>query len=196
MVPSLIFNALFLFEFFSLAYSAFWLSDLYFSNQTYIRDIFLIISLIFCVLLDGMCCLGIWKTIPILTIMIIQLNSMFLLMRVNSSKDKWKSNIYKILSFFFSLYAIVSENWLVYLASFTLILTIDTLFSIKMEIPRKHRFINYLIYILGFLSIYCYFQNKIGIFDVNSIKIMVLILNFLIVGKAFIRIKQITDYKI
>ena len=41
---SILFNILLFAEVFSLAYGMIWLSDLYFSNQTYIRDIYFVIS--------------------------------------------------------------------------------------------------------------------------------------------------------
>jgi len=192
----IIFNILSLAEIFFIGYSIMWLCDLYFSNQTYIRDIFLIIASAFCILLNGVCNLNILDCVPIITMMIIQLNSMFLLTRVQSSKDKWKSNIYKAYSFFFSLYAIVSENWLVYLTSFTIILLVETLFSIKLEIEKSFILFNHLIYIVGFLCIYNYFQNKIGVFGDMAVDIPVLILSLLICAKTFFRIKQIKEYNI
>ena len=124
---SILFNILLFAEVFSLAYGMIWLSDLYFSNQTYIRDIYLIIALIFCILLNMMTFIMQFEVIPILTMMIIQLNSMFLLSRVESSTDKWKSNIFKALSFFFAMYAIVSQNWIIYFISFTLVITMEIL---------------------------------------------------------------------
>ena len=77
-----------------------------------------------------------FEVIPVLTMMIIQLNSMFLLSRVESSTDKWKSNIFKALSFFFAIYAIVSQNWIIYFISFTLVITMEILFSLKLDIKK------------------------------------------------------------
>lgn len=193
---STLFNILFFAEIFSLAYGMIWLADLYFSNQTYIRDIYLIIALLFCILLNSITLSTHLQIIPILTMIIIQLNSMFLLSRVESSTDKWKSNIYKAFSFFFALYAIVSQNWVVYFVSFTFVITMEILFSLKLEIKKSIKIINYLTYISAFLAIYCYFQNKIGNFGLNTLKASVLFLNIMLCSKCFNRIKQIKDYNI
>ena len=193
---SILFNILLFAEVFSLAYGMIWLSDLYFSNQTYIRDIYLIIALIFCILLNMMTFIMQFEVIPILTMMIIQLNSMFLLSRVESSADKWKSNIFKALSFFFAMYAIVSQNWIIYFISFTLVITMEILFSLKLDIKKSIKIINQLTYISSFLVIYFYFQNKIGNFDYNTVKASVLLLNTMLCSKSFSRIKQINDYDI
>ena len=193
---SILFNILLFAEVFSLAYGMIWLSDLYFSNQTYIRDIYLIIALIFCILLNMMTFIMQFEVIPILTMMIIQLNSMFLLSRVESSTDKWKSNIFKALSFFFAMYAIVSQNWIIYFISFTLVITMEILFSLKLDIKKSIKIINQLTYISSFLVIYFYFQNKIGNFDYNTVKASVLLLNTMLCSKSFSRIKQINDYDI
>ena len=193
---SILFNILLFAEVFSLAYGMIWLSDLYFSNQTYIRDIYLIIALIFCILLNMMTFIMQLEVIPILTMMIIQLNSMFLLSRVESSTDKWKSNIFKALSFFFAIYAIVSQNWIIYFISFTLVITMEILFSLKLDIKKSVKIINQLTYISSFLVIYFYFQNKVGNFDYNTVKASVLFLNIMLCSKSFSRIKQINDYDI
>ena len=193
---SILFNILLFAEVFSLAYGMIWLSDLYFSNQTYIRDIYLIIALIFCILLNMMTFIMQFEVIPILTMMIIQLNSMFLLSRVESSADKWKSNIFKALSFFFAIYAIVSQNWIIYFISFTLVITMEILFSLKLDIKKSIKIINQLTYISSFLVIYFYFQNKVGNFDYNTVKASVLLLNTMLCSKSFSRIKQINDYDI
>lgn len=193
---SILFNILLFAEVFSLAYGMIWLSDLYFSNQTYIRDIYLIIALIFCILLNMMTFIMQFEVIPILTMMIIQLNSMFLLSRVESSTDKWKSNIFKALSFFFAMYAIVSQNWIIYFISFTIIIIMEILFSLKLDIKKSIKIINYLTYISSFLVIYFYFQNKVGNFDYNAVKVSVLLLNIMLCSKSFSRIKQINDYDI
>lgn len=193
---SILFNILLFAEVFSLAYGMIWLSDLYFSNQTYIRDIYLIIALIFCILLNMMTFIMQFEVIPILTMMIIQLNSMFLLSRVESSTDKWKSNIFKALSFFFAMYAIVSQNWIIYFISFTLVITMEILFSLKLDIKKSIKIINQLTYISSFLVIYFYFQNKVGNFDYNTVKASVLLLNTMLCSKSFSRIKQINDYDI
>ena len=193
---SILFNILLFAEVFSLAYGMIWLSDLYFSNQTYIRDIYLIIALIFCILLNMMTFIMQFEVIPILTMMIIQLNSMFLLSRVESSTDKWKSNIFKALSFFFAMYAIVSQNWIIYFISFTLVITMEILFSLKLDIKKSIKIINQLTYISSFLVIYFYFQNKVGNFDYNTVKVSVLFLNIMLCSKSFSRIKQINDYDI
>ena len=193
---SILFNILLFAEVFSLAYGMIWLSDLYFSNQTYIRDIYLIITLIFCILLNMMTFIMQFEVIPILTMMIIQLNSMFLLSRVESSTDKWKSNIFKALSFFFAMYAIVSQNWIIYFISFTLVITMEILFSLKLDIKKSVKIINQLTYISSFLVIYFYFQNKVGNFDYNTVKASVLLLNTMLCSKSFSRIKQINDYDI
>ena len=193
---SILFNILLFAEVFSLAYGMIWLSDLYFSNQTYIRDIYLIIALIFCILLNMMTFIMQFEVIPILTMMIIQLNSMFLLSRVESSTDKWKSNIFKALSFFFAIYAIVSQNWIIYFISFTLVITMEILFSLKLDIKKSIKIINQLTYISSFLVIYFYFQNKVGNFDYNTVKVSVLLLNTMLCSKGFSRIKQINDYDI
>ena len=193
---SILFNILLFAEVFSLAYGMIWLSDLYFSNQTYIRDIYLIIALIFCILLNMMTFIMQFEVIPILTMMIIQLNSMFLLSRVESSTDKWKSNIFKALSFFFAMYAIVSQNWIIYFISFTLVITMEILFSLKLDIKKSIKIINQLTYISSFLVIYFYFQNKVGNFDYNTVKVSVLLLNTMLCSKSFSRIKQINDYDI
>lgn len=193
---SILFNILLFTEVFSLAYGMIWLSDLYFSNQTYIRDIYLIIALIFCILLNMMTFIMQFEVIPILTMMIIQLNSMFLLSRVESSTDKWKSNIFKALSFFFAMYAIVSQNWIIYFISFTLVITMEILFSLKLDIKKSIKIINQLTYISSFLVIYFYFQNKVGNFNYNAIKVSVLFLNIMLCSKSFSRIKQINDYDI
>ena len=193
---SILFNILLFAEVFSLAYGMIWLSDLYFSNQTYIRDIYLIIALIFCILLNMMTFIMQFEVIPILTMMIIQFNSMFLLSRVESSTDKWKSNIFKALSFFFAMYAIVSQNWIIYFISFTFIITMEILFSLKLDIKKSIKIINQLTYISSFLVIYFYFQNKVGNFNYNAIKASVLLLNIMLCSKSFSRIKQINDYDI
>ena len=193
---SILFNILLFAEVFSLAYGMIWLSDLYFSNQTYIRDIYLIIALIFCILLNMMTFIMQFEVIPILTMMIIQLNSMFLLSRVESSTDKWKSNIFKAISFFFAMYAIVSQNWIIYFISFTLVITMEILFSLKLDIKKSIKIINQLTYISSFLVIYFYFQNKVGNFDYNTVKASVLLLNTMLCSKSFSRIKQINDYDI
>ena len=193
---SILFNILLFAEVFSLAYGMIWLSDLYFSNQTYIRDIYLIIALIFCILLNMMTFIMQFEVIPVLTMMIIQLNSMFLLSRVESSTDKWKSNIFKALSFFFAIYAIVSQNWIIYFISFTLVITMEILFSLKLDIKKSIKIINQLTYISSFLVIYFYFQNKVGNFNYNAIKVSVLLLNTMLCSKSFSRIKQINDYDI
>ena len=193
---SILFNILLFAEVFSLAYGMIWLSDLYFSNQTYIRDIYLIITLLFCILLNMMTFITQLEVIPILTMMIIQLNSMFLLSRVESSTDKWKSNIFKALSFFFAMYAIVSQNWIIYFISFTIIIIMEILFSLKLDIKKSIKIINYLTYISSFLVIYFYFQNKVGNFDYNAVKVSVLLLNIMLCSKSFSRIKQINDYDI
>lgn len=193
---SILFNILLFAEVFSLAYGMIWLSDLYFSNQTYIRDIYLIIALIFCILLNMMTFIMQFEVIPILTMMIIQLNSMFLLSRVESSTDKWKSNIFKALSFFFAIYAIISQNWIIYFISFTLVITMEILFSLKLDIKKSIKIINQLTYISSFLVIYFYFQNKVGNFNYNAIKVSVLLLNTMLCSKSFSRIKQINDYDI
>ena len=193
---STLFNILLFAEVFSLAYGMIWLSDLYFSNQTYIRDIYLIIALLFCILLNMMTFIMQFEVIPVLTMMIIQLNSMFLLSRVESSTDKWKSNIFKALSFFFAIYAIVSQNWIIYFISFTLVITMEILFSLKLDIKKSVKIINQLTYISSFLVIYFYFQNKVGNFDYNAIKVSVLFLNIMLCSKSFSRIKQINDYDI
>ena len=193
---SILFNILLFAEVFSLAYGMIWLSDLYFSNQTYIRDIYLIIALIFCILLNMMTFIMQFEVIPILTMMIIQLNSMFLLSRVESSTDKWKSNIFKALSFFFAIYTIVSQNWIIYFISFTLVITMEILFSLKLDIKKSVKIINQLTYISSFLVIYFYFQNKVGNFDYNTVKASVLLLNTMLCSKSFSRIKQINDYDI
>ena len=193
---SILFNILLFAEVFSLAYGMIWLSDLYFSNQTYIRDIYLIIALIFCILLNMMTFIMQFEVIPVLTMMIIQLNSMFLLSRVESSTDKWKSNIFKALSFFFAIYAIVSQNWIIYFISFTLVITMEILFSLKLDIKKSVKIINQLTYISSFLAIYFYFQNKVGNFNYNAIKVSVLFLNIMLCSKSFSRIKQINDYDI
>ncbi len=193
---SILFNILLFAEVFSLAYGMIWLSDLYFSNQTYIRDIYLIIALLFCILLNMMTFIMQFEVIPVLTMMIIQLNSMFLLSRVESSTDKWKSNIFKALSFFFAIYAIVSQNWIIYFISFTLVITMEILFSLKLDIKKSVKIINQLTYISSFLVIYFYFQNKVGNFDYNAIKVSVLFLNIMLCSKSFSRIKQINDYDI
>ena len=193
---SILFNILLFAEVFSLAYGMIWLSDLYFSNQTYIRDIYLIIALIFCILLNMMTFIMQFEVIPILTMMIIQLSSMFLLSRVESSTDKWKSNIFKALSFFFAIYAIVSQNWIIYFISFTLVITMEILFSLKLDIKKSIKIINQLTYISSFLVIYFYFQNKVGNFDYNTVKASVLLLNTMLCSKSFSRIKQINDYDI
>ena len=193
---SILFNILLFAEVFSLAYGMIWLSDLYFSNQTYIRDIYLIIALIFCILLNMMTFIMQFEVIPVLTMMIIQLNSMFLLSRVESSTDKWKSNIFKALSFFFAMYAIVSQNWIIYFISFTLVITMEILFSLKLDIKKSIKIINQLTYISSFLVVYFYFQNKVGNFDYNTVKASVLFLNIMLCSKSFSRIKQINDYDI
>ena len=193
---SILFNILLFAEVFSLAYGMIWLSDLYFSNQTYIRDIYLIIALIFCILLNMITFIMQFEVIPILTMMIIQLNSMFLLSRVESSTDKWKSNIFKALSFFFAIYAVVSQNWIIYFISFTLVITMEILFSLKLDIKKSVKIINQLTYISSFLVIYFYFQNKVGNFDYNTVKASVLLLNTMLCSKSFSRIKQINDYDI
>ena len=193
---SILFNILLFAEVFSLAYGMIWLSDLYFSNQTYIRDIYLIIALLFCILLNMMTFIMQFEVIPILTMMIIQLNSMFLLSRVESSTDKWKSNIFKALSFFFAIYAIVSQNWIIYFISFTFVITMEILFSLKLDIKKSIKIINQLTYISSFLVIYFYFQNKDGNFDYNAVKVSVLLLNIMLCSKSFSRIKQINDYDI
>ena len=193
---SILFNILLFAEVFSLAYGMIWLSDLYFSNQTYIRDIYLIITLLFCILLNMMTFIMQFEVIPILTMMIIQLNSMFLLSRVESSADKWKSNIFKAFSFFFAMYAIVSQNWIIYFISFTLVITMEILFSLKLDIKKSIKIINQLTYISSFLVIYFYFQNKVGNFDYNTVKVSVLLLNTMLCSKSFSRIKQINDYDI
>lgn len=193
---SILFNILLFAEVFSLAYGMIWLSDLYFSNQTYIRDIYLIIALIFCILLNMITFIMQFEVIPILTMMIIQLNSMFLLSRVESSTDKWKSNIFKALSFFFAIYAVVSQNWIIYFISFTLVITMEILFSLKLDIKKSVKIINQLTYISSFLVIYFYFQNKVGNFDYNTVKVSVLFLNTMLCSKSFSRIKQINDYDI
>lgn len=193
---SILFNILLFAEVFSLAYGMIWLSDLYFSNQTYIRDVYLIIALLFCILLNMMTFIMQFKVIPVLTMMIIQLNSMFLLSRVESSTDKWKSNIFKALSFFFAIYAIVSQNWIIYFISFTLVITMEILFSLKLDIKKSIKIINQLTYISSFLVIYFYFQNKVGNFNYNAIKVSVLFLNIMLCSKSFSRIKQINDYDI
>ena len=193
---SILFNILLFAEVFSLAYGMIWLSDLYFSNQTYIRDIYLIIALIFCILLNMITFIMQFEVIPILTMMIIQLNSMFLLSRVESSTDKWKSNIFKALSFFFAIYAVVSQNWIIYFISFTLVITMEILFSLKLDIKKSVKIINQLTYISSFLVIYFYFQNKVGNFDYNALKVSVLLLNIMLCSKSFSRIKQINDYDI
>lgn len=193
---SILFNILLFAEVFSLAYGMIWLSDLYFSNQTYIRDIYLIIALLFCILLNMMTFIMQFEVIPVLTMMIIQLNSMFLLSRVESSTDKWKSNIFKALSFFFAIYAIVSQNWIIYFISFTLVITMEILFSLKLDIKKSIKIINQLTYISSFLVIYFYFQNKVGNFNYNAIKVSVLLLNIMLCSKSFSRIKQINDYDI
>lgn len=193
---SILFNILLFAEVFSLAYGMIWLSDLYFSNQTYIRDIYLIIALLFCILLNMMTFIMQFEVIPILTMMIIQLNSMFILSRVESSTDKWKSNIFKALSFFFAIYAIVSQNWIIYFISFTLIIIMEILFSLKLDIKKSIKIINQLMYISFFLVIYFYFQNKVGNFNYNAIKVSVLFLNIMLCCKSFSRIKQINDYDI
>ena len=193
---SILFNILLFAEVFSLAYGMIWLSDLYFSNQTYIRDIYLIIALIFCILLNMMTFIMQFEVIPVLTMMIIQLNSMFLLSRVESSTDKWKSNIFKALSFFFAIYAIVSQNWIIYFISFTLVITMEILFSLKLDIKKSVKIINQLTYISSFLVIYFYFQNKVGNFNYNTLKVSVLFLNIMLCSKSFSRIKQINDYDI
>ena len=193
---SILFNILLFAEVFSLAYGMIWLSDLYFSNQTYIRDIYLIITLLFCILLNMMTFITQLEVVPILTMMIIQLNSMFLLSRVESSTDKWKSNIFKALSFFFAIYAIVSQNWIIYFISFTIIIIMEILFSLKLDIKKSIKIINYLTYISSFLVIYFYFQNKVGNFDYNAVKVSVLLLNIMLCSKSFSRIKQINDYDI
>lgn len=193
---SILFNILLFAEVFSLAYGMIWLSDLYFSNQTYIRDIYLIIALIFCILLNMMTFIMQFEVIPILTMMIIQLNSMFLLSRVESSTDKWKSNIFKALSFFFAMYAIVSQNWIIYFISFTFVITMEILFSLKLDIKKSIKIINQLTYISSFLVIYFYFQNKVGNFNYNTVKASVLFLNIMLCSKSFSRIKQINDYDI
>ena len=193
---SILFNILLFAEVFSLAYGMIWLSDLYFSNQTYIRDIYLIIALIFCILLNMMTFIMQFEVIPILTMMIIQLNSMFLLSRVESSTDKWKSNIFKALSFLFAMYAIVSQNWIIYFISFTLVITMEILFSLKLDIKKSIKIINQLTYISSFLVIYFYFQNKVGNFNYNAIKVSILFLNIMLCSKSFSRIKQINDYDI
>lgn len=193
---SILFNILLFAEVFSLAYGMIWLSDLYFSNQTYIRDIYLIIALLFCILLNMMTFIMQSEVIPILTMMIIQLNSMFLLSRVESSTDKWKSNIFKALSFFFAIYAIVSQNWIIYFISFTLVITMEILFSLKLDIKKSIKIINQLTYISSFLVIYFYFQNKVGNFNYNTIKVSVLFLNIMLCSESFNRIKQINDYDI
>ena len=193
---SILFNILLFAEVFSLAYGMIWLSDLYFSNQTYIRDIYLIIALIFCILLNMMTFIMQFEVIPVLTMMIIQLNSMFLLSRVESSTDKWKSNIFKALSFFFAIYAIVSQNWIIYFISFTLVITMEILFSLKLDIKKSVKIINQLTYISSFLVIYFYFQNKVGNFDYNTVKVSILLLNTMLCSKSFSRIKQINDYDI
>lgn len=193
---SILFNILLFAEVFSLAYGMIWLSDLYFSNQTYIRDIYLIIALLFCILLNMMTFIMKFEVIPILTMMIIQLNSMFLLSRVESSTDKWKSNIFKALSFFFAIYAIVSQNWIIYFISFTLVIMMEILFSLKLDIKKSIKIINQLTYISSFLVIYFYFQNKVGNFNYNAIKVSVLLLNIMLCSKSFSRIKQINDYDI
>ena len=193
---SILFNILLFAEVFSLAYGMIWLSDLYFSNQTYIRDIYLIITLLFCILLNMMTFIMQFEVIPILMMMIIQLNSMFLLSRVESSTDKWKSNIFKALSFFFAIYAIVSQNWIIYFISFTLVITMEILFSLKLDIKKSIKIINQLTYISSFLVIYFYFQNKVGNFDYNTVKASVLLLNTMLCSKSFSRIKQINDYDI
>ena len=150
---SILFNILLFAEVFSLAYGMIWLSDLYFSNQTYIRDIYLIIALIFCILLNMMTFIMQFEVIPILTMMIIQLNSMFLLSRVESSTDKWKSNIFKALSFFFAMYAIVSQNWIIYFISFTLVITMEISFSLKLDIKKSIKIIKsvFLLIIMKYL---------------------------------------------
>lgn len=193
---SILFNILLFAEVFSLAYGMIWLSDLYFSNQTYIRDIYLIITLLFCILLNMMTFITQLEVIPILTMMIIQLNSMFLLSRVESSTDKWKSNIFKALSFFFAMCAIVFQNWIIYFISFTIIIIMEILFSLKLDIKKSIKIINYLTYISSFLVIYFYFQNKVGNFDYNAVKVSVLLLNIMLCSKSFSRIKQINDYDI
>lgn len=193
---SILFNILLFAEVFSLAYGMIWLSDLYFSNQTYIRDIYLIIALLFCILLNMMTFIMQFEVIPVLTMMIIQLNSMFLLSRVESSTDKWKSNIFKALSFFFVIYAIVSQNWIIYFISFTLVVTMEILFSLKLDIKKSIKIINQLMYISSFLVIYFYFQNKVGNFDYSALKVSVLFLNIMLCSKSFSRIKQINDYDI
>ena len=193
---TILFNFLLISEIFSLAYAMCWLGNLYFSNQTFIRDIYLIISTFFCILLNIMVMIGRYETIPILTMLIIQLNSMFLLTRVESSKDKWKSNIYKAFSFFFALYAIVSQNWFVYFVSFTLVITIEILFSLKLDIRKSTKFINQFTYLSAFLAIYCYYQNKVGNFNLIILNSSVLFLNIMLCSKCFCRIKQIRDYRI
>lgn len=193
---SILFNILLFAEIFSIAYGMIWLADLYFSNQTYIRDIYLIITLLFCILLNMVTLNVQFQIIPILTMMIIQLNSMFLLSRVESSTDKWKSNIYKAFSFFFALYAIVSQNWVIYFFSFTLVIVIEALFSLKLGIKKSIKIINYITYISAFLVIYFYFQNKIGNFGLDTLKASILFLNIMLCSKCFRRIKQIKDYNI
>ena len=193
---NLIINIFSFLEILSISYSMIWLSDLYFSNQTYIRDIYLIISSIFCILLNGALLAKNYNLFPILVMIIMQLNSMFLLTRVESSVDKWKSNIYKVISFFYALYAIVSENWIVYLISFTIVVVMETLFSIKLEVKKYFKILNQLIYLSAFISIYFYYQIKVGNFDFNYLKISALAFMLFYNLKCFYRIKQIKDYNI
>lgn len=193
---SILFNILFCFEILSLGSAMVWLAKLYFSNQTYIRDIYLILALFFCILLNITTIFNNFEIIPILVMMIIQLNSMFLLTRVESSRDKWKSNIYKAFSFFFALYAIVSQNWFVYFVSFTLVTTIEVLFSLKIDIKKSIKIINQITYLSAFLAMYCYYQNKVGNFNLIILNSSVLFLNIMLCSKCFCRIKQIRDYNI
>lgn len=188
---SLFLNALLFSEIFFLAYASLWLLDLYISNETYIRDIFLIIAGFCGILLNEFILLGCLRVIPVITMVVISLTSFFKLTNVNSSKDKWLSNIFKAISAMLLFYSISTENALAYFIAFIFFMIFETIFSIKNNSPIFCRVISYILYGCAFTIIYSYFIGQISFVPLYLDKIIIILFSSVLNVRIFHRIKRV-----
>ena len=177
-------------EIFLLSYSTLWLTDLYISNQTYIRDIFLILAGCFGIFLNLSIILEKTYVIPIVLLMSACLNSLFLLTNVSSSKDKWFSNILKAVSVIALINAISVKTWPAYFIALIIFMASDTIFILRTEDSLKYKLISYLFFFLIFIILFQSFFIKCNIL---AFQIEIIIYSALSIFNGFSRIKLIKE---
>lgn len=190
-MTDIILNILLFVEIFFLSYASLWLLDLYISNQTYVRDIFLIIAGFFGITLNEIALIECRSSFPIIALLIIELSSLFLLTKVNSSKDKWKSNIFKAIEMILTLCAITSGNPLYYFVAFTSFMTFDTIYSIKNSTPVYCKVYSHTMYLFAFILIYQYFLGILSNIPIDLMKINVILFSFVLNLRIFSRVKKV-----